>query len=111
MTLVLGLMRDKDLPAMINAVRECGLLDGRAGIVFSTIIATQADWPRAIPAPELAQNLSQICPPGTAIESIPNPEEAFAKAITLGHGVLGFGSLYLPAHFRRGFHHASVNCS
>jgi dihydrofolate synthase/folylpolyglutamate synthase len=106
-TLVLGLMQDKDLGAMMQAMEEGGATwadqPPSHGVWIRRILATQADWPRAMPAELLAQRLREVLPRMVSVLTEPNPETAFRSALEAPGGVVGLGSLYLPGPFRQAY--------
>ena len=85
-TLIIGLLADKDSSSL-------HLLKG----LFTHIIAADIDNPRALPSDELAKSLYGIAP---QIEIIPNPRDAFDRALSLGDDIFVCGSLYLASEIR-----------
>jgi dihydrofolate synthase / folylpolyglutamate synthase len=86
--LVLGSMRDKDVAGIIDVLLP----------VVSTIVATAANSPRAIPARELAARLTAA---GAAhVEAEPDPVAAVERALVLGPSVCVAGSIFLVGAVR-----------
>ena len=85
-TLIIGLLADKDSSSL-------HLLKG----LFTHIIASDIDNPRALPADELAKSLNGLAPD---IEVIPKPRDAFDRALSLGDDIFVCGSLYLASEIR-----------
>lgn len=93
-TLLLGIMRDKDVPAMLAPLRASAALAG--GRVIAT---TVPDTPRSLAAPALASAW------GSDALSEPDPTAALAAAAATaradGGTLIVAGSLYLVGHIRR----------
>ena len=85
-TLVIGMLADKD----------SGGLEHLRGL-FTRAIATNIDNPRALDAGTLAEKLRDIF---DEVEVVPEPPEAFRKAMRYGDGVYICGSLYLASEIR-----------
>lgn len=85
-TLIIGILADKDSTSL-------HLLKG----IFKRVIATDIDNPRALPAEDLAKQLSGIT---EHIEVIHRPHEAFDKALSYGDDIFICGSLYLASEIR-----------
>jgi dihydrofolate synthase/folylpolyglutamate synthase len=106
-TLVFGVMQDKDLGGLVEAMVSAGakFRNGKRdfeGMVINRLIATQAAWPRAMSAGQLANDLRKIPGLDCPVEVEPDPKSAFMMALKdPGQSVLGLGSLYLPSDFRR----------
>jgi len=93
--LVIGTNRPHDPVAFVNALR---------GTEFGVVIATAANWPRAIPADTLGTALNHCGPP---VEIVPNVGDAVKRAIELAgeNGtVLVTGSLYVASEARSQLH-------
>ena len=89
--LVIGANKPRDPLEFFNALR---------GPQFSRVIATAADWPRAIPADELGQTLKSS---GAQVEVSSTVPEAIDQAIQLagdGGTILVAGSLYVASEAR-----------
>ena len=86
--LVLGLMRDKDLAGIVDVLLP----------VVSTIVATAANSPRAIPARELAARLTAAG--ASHVEAEPDPVAAVERALVLGPSVCVAGSIFLVGAVR-----------
>lgn len=85
-TLIIGMLADKDSASLY-------LLRG----LFSRIIATDVDNPRALPAEKLAERLSEI---SGNVEVVGKPSNAFDKALAYGSDIFICGSLYLASEIR-----------
>jgi dihydrofolate synthase/folylpolyglutamate synthase len=88
-TFVIGLMRDKDLRAVLDA-----LLPHAA-----SIIATAADTPRALPAQALAAGV-RTAAPALPVDVEPDPLAAVAKALSRSPFVCVTGSIFLVGAVR-----------
>ena len=89
--LVIGANRPRDPLQLLNALN---------GEQYSKIIATAADWARAVPANELGKALESN---STAVEVVPQVSDAVARAIEIAgeNGiVLITGSLYVASEAR-----------
>ena len=87
-TVLIGVVREKDVGAMIAALRTSRVLDR------STVITTDVpDTERSIPAADLAR----LWPNSTAIA---DTDEALEVALGKGRLVVVCGSLYLVGHIR-----------
>ena len=89
--LVLGANRPRDIQKLLEALNVTE---------FSKVIATAADWPRAVPADELATAAEAF---GVAVEVIPQVPEAINRAIQIAGEtgiVLVTGSLYVASEAR-----------
>ena len=89
--LVIGANRPRDIQKLLEAlnVKE-----------FLKVIATAADWPRAVPADELATAVEAY---GVAVEVIPQVSEAINRAVEIAGEtgiVLVTGSLYVASEAR-----------
>jgi dihydrofolate synthase/folylpolyglutamate synthase len=93
-TLVIGAMRDKDIDAIVAALQP----------VVSSVIATAASTPRALPAGELAARISAAWP-GCDVETEPDPIAAVERALSRGRAVCVAGSIFVVGavrdHFKR----------
>jgi folylpolyglutamate synthase/dihydropteroate synthase len=88
---VIGVNRPRDPLQLLNA------LDGKQ---YSRIIATAANWARAVPAKELGSALEGN---GAAIEVVPQVSDAVDRAIEIAGEtgiVLVTGSLYVASEAR-----------
>ena len=82
-------MADKDVPRIVEAVA------GAASLRGATVVATQLDVPRAMPAGELARPVAGRAPALAAVVE-PDPARALERALAVGAGpVVVAGSLYL----------------
>jgi dihydrofolate synthase / folylpolyglutamate synthase len=81
--LVIGMMRDKDVAGIIEALLPC----------VSTIVATAANTPRAIPARELAARIAACG--GAGVRAEPDPTAAVEQALSLTSSVCVTGSIFL----------------
>ena len=91
LTFLVGVLAEKDYTSVLRA-----LLPFAAGFVCLT-----PDSPRALPAQELAQAISALCPlPVAAYQS---PAQAIPAALDTGLPVEAFGSLYLAGAIRTAF--------
>ena len=88
-TLVVGVMRDKDVAGIVGTLVP----------VVSSVIATAADTPRALPARDLA---ARITAAGTnvPVRAEPDPITAVEDAMATGHTVCVTGSIYLVGAVR-----------
>lgn len=88
-TLVIGVMRDKDVAGIVGALLP----------MVSSVTATAADTPRALPARELA---ARIAAAGAEIpvRAEPDPVTALDDALASGHTVCVTGSIYLVGAVR-----------
>jgi dihydrofolate synthase/folylpolyglutamate synthase len=93
LTIVLGMMGDKDVAAVLRALR------GRA-LEGARVITTQVDLPRALPAVELATAWRAINPAADVVVE-PDVDAAIDRAIRSARGpVVIAGSLYLVGRAR-----------
>lgn len=88
-TLVIGVMRDKDVSGIIGALLP----------VVSSVIATAADTPRALPARDLA---ARIAASGAAlpVRAEADPLAAVERALSMGDTVCVTGSIFLVGAVR-----------
>ncbi|HBV24775.1 MAG TPA: hypothetical protein DEB44_02455, partial [Acidimicrobiaceae bacterium] len=89
--LVIGLNEPREPSAFVQAI---------GGTHFSKIIATAADWPRAIPADQIAAELNDL---DSITEIQPEVSKALDRALQLAGDagtILITGSLYLAAQAR-----------
>ncbi len=84
-TLIIGMLADKDI--------DVELLDK----LFTRVIATDVDNPRALPAEDLAERL-RCCYPD--VEVIHSPRQALDRAKRYGDDIFICGSLYLAGEIR-----------
>ena len=85
-TLIIGMLADKDSTGL-------SALKG----LFSRVITTDIDNPRALSAERLAERMRAICPHVTVIG---DPREAYLTALRYGGDVYICGSLYLASQIR-----------
>ena len=92
--LVFGVMRDKDVDGIIGALVP----------VVSSVIATAAQTPRALPAHDLAIRI-KAAGPAVDVGTEPDPTTAVEQALTRGRTVCVAGSIFVVGavrdHFRR----------
>ena len=96
-TLVVGVMRDKDVASIVSAL----LPD------VSSVIATAADTPRALPARELASRVAAIGA-GIAVHAEPDPAIALEQALSTGRTVCVAGSIFLVGAVRDRLRHRAM---
>jgi dihydrofolate synthase/folylpolyglutamate synthase len=87
--LVIGVMRDKDVAGIVRALLP----------VVSSVIATAADTPRALPARDLAARIA-AGGANVPVRVEPDPITAVEDAIAAGHTVCVTGSIYLVGAVR-----------
>ena len=88
LTLLWASMADKDVPRIVDAVA------GAASLRGATVVATQLDVPRAMPADELAGLWRERSDVVAVVE--PDVDRALDRAMSTGRGpVVVAGSLYL----------------
>jgi dihydrofolate synthase/folylpolyglutamate synthase len=98
LTLVVASMADKDVDAIIRALRAAGSLRG------ARIIATQIHLSRALPASALAERW-RVLAPELGVEAIADLDAALQRSLEVGSGpILVTGSLYLVGEARRRWH-------
>ena len=85
-TLIIGMLADKDS-------RGLSALKG----LFTRMIATGIDNPRALDPASLAERLSGIC---DKVEIVAEPDRAYDRALTYGDSIYICGSLYLASQIR-----------
>jgi dihydrofolate synthase/folylpolyglutamate synthase len=83
--LVLGVMRDKDLQPILDALLR----------VTSAVFTTAAPTPRARPAADVAAHIE-----GRPVTVVPDPEEAIARALDAADTVCVAGSIFLVGAVR-----------
>lgn len=88
-TLVIGVMRDKDVPGIVGALLPA----------VSSVVATAADTPRALPARELAARIA-AAGADVPVRVQPDPVAAVEEAMTAGRTVCVTGSMYLVGAVR-----------
>jgi len=88
-TLVIGVMRDKDIAGIAGALLP----------VVSSAIATAAETPRALPARELAARIAAVDSTVT-VRAEPDPVAAVEEALSAGRTVCVAGSIYLVGAVR-----------
>ncbi|MBI4886599.1 MAG: bifunctional folylpolyglutamate synthase/dihydrofolate synthase [Acidobacteria bacterium] len=81
--LVIGMMRDKDVPGIVDALLPS----------VSTVVATAAATPRAIPARELAARIAACG--ATGVRAEPDPAAAVELALSIASSVCVTGSIFL----------------
>ena len=89
-TLVAGVMRDKDVTGMLSALLPC----------CSTLVCTTPPSPRALPAEALAALASQLPSAPAHIVAIGDPTAAMRHACEAGARVVAAGSIFLIGPLR-----------
>jgi dihydrofolate synthase / folylpolyglutamate synthase len=95
--LVMGVMRDKDIEGMINVLLPS----------VSSVVATAADTPRAIPASELVDRIRAQAP-AIPVQAEPDPIRAVDHALGLSSTVCVAGSVYLVGAVRDPLRHRAI---
>lgn len=90
--LVLGISSDKDLDGVISALHL---------LAPATVVATQADTPRALPAGALATRLRQRFPSVRAVPHVEEAIEAARRAAAADDVILVTGSFYVLGEYLR----------
>ncbi len=100
--LVIGVMRDKDVGAILHALLPA----------VSTVVATQAPGARAMPAQELARRVvaagAEIGTGPASVTALEDPEEAIAVALDAAGTVCVAGSIFLAAAVRDGLKRRAI---
>jgi dihydrofolate synthase/folylpolyglutamate synthase len=97
-TLVTGVMADKDVKGLVTALAGAGALAG------ARIIATRVDLPRALAADDLAARWG-AAGIGATVTAIDDLDIALETALEMGDGpIVVAGSLYLVGEARRRWH-------
>ena len=96
-TLVVGLMRDKDVGGIMDALLP----------VVSSVVTTAADTPRAIPADELAARLL-AAQPAVPVSPEADPTAAIARALSMRDTVCVAGSIVVLGAVRDGLRHRAI---
>ncbi len=96
LTLLWASMADKDIAAVVGAMA------GSAELAGATIVCTELDLPRALPAADLATAWRAVLPSSDAdVRVEADPDTALETALASGHGPLVVaGSLYLVGAVR-----------
>jgi dihydrofolate synthase / folylpolyglutamate synthase len=89
-TLVVGVMRDKDLAGMLSALLPC----------CSTLVCTTPSSPRALPAEALAALVSRLPSAPPQVVAIADPAAAMTHACKAGARVVAAGSIFLIGPLR-----------
>ena len=89
-TLVIGVMRDKDVRGMLSALLPC----------CTTLVCTTPASPRALAAEALASLASAFPSAPTSVVAIPDPAMAMAHACRAGGRVVAAGSIFLIGPLR-----------
>jgi dihydrofolate synthase/folylpolyglutamate synthase len=92
-TLVLGVMRDKDVRGMIDALL-------RPAYVWGLLVCTTAPGARALGADELATLASEVAAGRVPIEVVDDPADAVDRARHRGRPVVAAGSIFLIGPLR-----------
>jgi dihydrofolate synthase/folylpolyglutamate synthase len=92
-TLVLGVMRDKDVRGMLEA-----LLPPLP--VWGLVVCTTAPGPRALPAAELAAVAANVAGGRVPVEIVTDPEAALDRARRRGRQAVAAGSIFLIGPLR-----------
>ncbi|HEY8989803.1 MAG TPA: hypothetical protein VIM39_12335, partial [Candidatus Limnocylindrales bacterium] len=94
-TLVTASMADKDVPGVVRALASARSLRD------ASIVTTQVDLPRALPAAELAAIWQSIGGGGRTVTAEPEPGRALDRALAGPSGpIVVAGSLYLVGAVR-----------
>jgi dihydrofolate synthase/folylpolyglutamate synthase len=94
LTLIWGSMADKDVAAIVAAMRACRALDG------AMVLCTAVDAPRALPAADLA-TAWRAGDPRISARPAGTPDQALDEALHVGRGpIVVAGSLYLVGAVR-----------
>ena len=89
-TAVVGVMRDKDVAGMLDALLPC----------CDSLICTTPPSARALPAASLATLAGRLATHPVEILSIDSPQEAMRHACQPGARVVGAGSIFLIGPLR-----------
>ncbi len=89
-TLVVGVMRDKDVIGMLSALLPC----------CTTLVCTTPPSPRALAAEALASLVSALPSAPAHVVAIPDPATAIAAACKDGARVVAAGSIFLIGPLR-----------
>ena len=89
-TLVFGVMRDKDATGMLASILPC----------CARVICTTAPNPRAVPAGDLASLVNRLVGPGAPVEAVPDPAAALDRAREAGGRIVAAGSIFLIGPLR-----------
>ena len=92
-TLVLGVMRDKDVRGMLEALFP-------QSHVWGLLVCTTAPGPRALPAAALAALASDVAGGRVLIETVSDPEAALERARRRGRPAVAAGSIFLIGPLR-----------
>lgn len=92
-TLVLGVMRDKDVRGMLEALV-------RPSQVWGLLVCTTAPAARALPAVELAALASEVTTGRVPVEAVADPAAALDRARQRGRPVVAAGSIFLIGPLR-----------
>jgi dihydrofolate synthase/folylpolyglutamate synthase len=95
--LVIGVMRDKAASDIITTLLP----------VTSSVVATAAPTPRALPASQLAERIAALAP-DVDIKVIPDPDEAVAWALERADSVCIAGSIFLAGAVRPGLKQRAI---
>jgi dihydrofolate synthase / folylpolyglutamate synthase len=96
-TLVVGVMRDKDVDGIIGALLP----------VVSSVVATAAPTSRALPAIDLATRIQAI-EPGLGVRTEPDPSAAVEWALSNGKTVCVAGSIFVVGAVRDRFRRRAI---
>jgi len=89
-TLVIGVMRDKDVPGMLAPLVP----------LAETVICTTPPSPRALPADELSEIARRLASPHVLVDAVSDPGAAIAAACRDGAQVVAAGSIFLIGPLR-----------
>jgi dihydrofolate synthase/folylpolyglutamate synthase len=92
-TLVLGVLRDKDVRGILDALL-------RPAHPWSLLVCTSPPGPRALAADELAGAASMVAATGVRIEAVSDPALALNRARGRGRPVAAAGSIFLIGPLR-----------
>ena len=95
--LVLGVMRDKDVEGILDALLPA----------VSSVVATAADTARAIPASELAARIAATGP-SVPVHAEPDPGAAVERALSSGGTVCVAGSIFVVGAVRDGLKRRAI---
>jgi dihydrofolate synthase/folylpolyglutamate synthase len=89
-TLVIGVMRDKDVASMLAALVP----------VADKVICTMPPSARALPSDELSEVARRLAPPHVRVDAVSDPGAAIAAACRDGAQVVAAGSIFLIGPLR-----------
>jgi dihydrofolate synthase/folylpolyglutamate synthase len=95
--LVIGIMRDKNLRAVLEALLP----------LATSVVATTADTPRALSAQDVAAGVLAIAP-ALSVEVEPDPVRAVERAFARARFVCVTGSIFVVGGVRERFKHRAI---